>query len=681
LSDADGRIEIPSEPRPTALIVAREGFLPVRFELSSEDDVKPLVVPSREKVSGRLLYASNDRLSRLELTDDRETPALAKLDAKALQELEKLGISNRKRVVTLDDSGAFEFDGLEESWTGAIELPESWRFVRGPGDFTDDDRSLLLLAPTDGLKLALRQPLIVRGRVVDERTHAGVGGVQVSLSRLDGAAPETRSDLTGAFELPIPTPRRATEEWTGTLNLELDFVRRSIGLRFAWPELERSRDLGVFELSAGRPLVLNVTDDSGAPIADARAIVQLAERHERTRVSDSNGRVVFHALPDAWQQLTVQAEGHGLAILPPTSDERIDVVLARSNRIDVRVLTTSGTPVSENGSIGLDYSVEGDDSGWKRSADDGQWVLSDLTPGAVVTLRLWSVNVANGEITEILSHAVTAPPSGESIEVELVVPTAARGIHGRVVDESGRGLPRAKVHIENSTAAMSMPTHDDGRFGFDELETSLDSIEHLEVTRPGFVPIVREGVSLSEDEELVFTLERGHGLEALVLDARGLPTSSTLLLAVFEERASVLGTPLGEGRFHFDAVPNVAGELQLELGGVTHSTPIGADDSFVRFTLPATGEVQVTVAPGTYFKASLVCVVLRALHEDSVETRKYFRKRDGELEPQTLSLPEGRYRIQLESRVLGGGAPKVETLGAAREIEIVAGKALSLTLP
>lgn len=681
LSDASGRIELASEPRPTALIVARAGFMPMRFELDTESGAETLLVPSGERVSGRLLYTSASRLSRLELTDDRDTSALAKLDDEALRELEKLGISKRKRVLTLDDSGVFEFDGLDESWTGAIELPDSWRFVRGPGDFTDDDRVLLLLAPTEGLELTLRHPLVARGRVVDERTHTGLGGVHVSLSRLEGAAPEAWSDSSGSFELAIATPRRATDEWTGRVTLELDFIRQHVDLRIPWPQLERSRELGAFELSLGRPLELRVANDAGAPISGARAVIHLSEHLSRTCTSDSSGRIVFRALPEAWQGLTVEADGHARVELGPTIEEKIDVVLARSNRIEVRMLTTSGASVSDNDSRYLDYSVESDERGWIRYVDDGRWVLSDLPPNAPTTLHVMSVNAANSEVVEVLTREVTAPPSLETLEVELVVPTMSRGIHGRVVDEFGRGLPRAEVHIENSTAAMSMPTHDDGRFGSDELETSLDSIEHLEVTRPGFVPIVLEDVKLPEGEELVFTLVRGHPLDALVLDARGKPTDSSLLLAVFEGGTSVLGTPLGDGRFHFDAVPNQAGELQLELGGVTHSAPIGENDTFVRFTLPATGELKLSVAPGSYEPSSMVCVLVQHAVADAEPTRKYFRKRDGELEPQTLSLPEGRYRIQLESRVLGGGAAKVKALGVQREVEVIAGKLLALTLP
>lgn len=681
LSDASGRIELSNEPRPTALIVARAGFMPMRFELDSEGGEASLLVPSGARVAGRLLYASASRLSRLELTDDRDAPALAKLDDEALRELEKLGVSGRKRVLTLDESGEFQFDGLDESWTGAIELPDSWRFVRGPGDFSEDDRCLLLLAPTPHLNLAIRSPLVVRGRVVDARTRAGVGGVRVRCSRLDGAAPEATTDATGAFELPLATPRHALDEWAGTVLLELDLVRRSVNVRTPWRELERTRELGEFELSRGRRLELRVTDDAGVPIPAASALVSLAEYDERPRVADLSGRIVFSALPEDWRPITVRADGHSQVLVAPTTEERVNVVLARRNRIDVRVVTQTGAPVSEYGSIGLRHSTEAEQPGWIHSAGDGRWVLSDLAPGALVTLHVWSVNAANSELTELMSRDVTAPPRLETVEIELVVPTRSLGIHGRVVDESGRGLPRATVHIENSTASMSMPTHEDGRFGSEELETSIDEIEHLEVTRPGFVPIVLDGVKLREGEELVFTLARGHALDALVLDARGKPTDSKLLLAVFEGGTSVLGTPLGDGRFHFDAVPNLAGELQLEFGGVTHSTPIGVNDSFVSLTLPATGELQLTVAPGSYDESSMVCVLVQRAGADAEPTRKYFRKRDGELEPQTLSLPEGRYRIQLESRGLGGGASNVETHGVARDVEVAAGKRLALTVP
>ncbi len=695
LSDTDGRVELSNELRPTAMIVAREGFTPMRLELDSEGGAESLLVPSGEKVAGRLLYASAERVTRLELTDDRDTPELAKLDDEALRELEKLGISERKHVLTLDNSGVFAFEGLDESWTGAIELPDSWRFVRGPGDFTEDDRSLLLLTPTERLELALLSPLIIRGRVVDERTRAGRSGARVSLSRIGGAWPEAQSDSIGQFELRLPRPRSARDEQedTATLTVELDLLRRSFDLRIPWRELERTPFIGDFELPHVRSLELHVTDEGGVPISDAEAEVTLKGRIEG-RQSDSTGRISFSALPEVWVSMSVQADGYAKIDVPLTSNARVDVVLVRTNRINLRLLAGSGGPLRDN-SIAVNYWYAGEPEPWElESSTDqhdrgfcsryagGLWVLSDLRRGAPLVVSVWKFDFARGQVLELLRHNMTTPDQARTVELELVVPAiVGRYFIGRVIDEFGRGVPRANVRIKHSNGSLSLDTSEDGRFSSKQWEASIHEIEEIEVTRPGFVPVVFDGAKLLAGEEQVLKLERGHSLEALVLDVRGRSINSDSPLAAFGERATVLGTPLGDGRFRFDAVPNVAGELRLELGGVTHTTAIGANDTFVRFTLPATGELHVTVAPGSYDENSMVCVVLSPASSASAATSTFFRKSDGELMPLTLTLPEGRYRIQLESHVLGGVASNVETLGPAREIEIVAGKLLALTLP
>ena len=108
------------------------------------------------------------------------------------------------------------------------------------------------------------------------------------------------------------------------------------------------------------------------------------------------------------------------------------------------------------------------------------------------------------------------------------------------------------------------------------------------------------------------------------------------------------------GHHRFDLLPQAAGELQAVRGGVTFRLTIG----------------------------ERTCVVLQALDREGEPDRTYFVSGPDGLLPRSFDLATGRYRVQLESRRLGGpGGSRVTPLGQPREVSVEAGRTHSLTLP
>jgi hypothetical protein len=128
--------------------------------------------------------------------------------------------------------------------------------------------------------------------------------------------------------------------------------------------------------------------------------------------------------------------------------------------------------------------------------EEGAATLGGLTPG--VELELTAVDAL---LQPLATQRVVTPRAGERADVELRVADAQRprGRAGRVVDASGRGLPRAEVRLDkdffDDRVDFTVTTDADGRFalpiqGGAPTQDSRSGAWLLQVTRPGFVTII-----------------------------------------------------------------------------------------------------------------------------------------------------------------------------------------------
>lgn len=693
-SDERGRITFRSDVPISAVIVAREGFRPRCFDVSDGNDARrtrTLVAPTGQVVAGAVTTRGAEPCPRLALTDDRLFEALAVRDARVWEELATLGITHARREVRLSSDGSFEFDGLDAEWTGALELPESWRFAATPEvGAVERERELLLLAPASGLQLEVSAPLVVRGRLIDSATGAGLDGARVRALTPQGSgdsALEATTRLGGTFELSLPRPRRAPKRWLARLDCSFGGARHEERVDVEWSELERARGLGVILMTPGRRVAITVFDGGRAPVLGAVARVRVGSRWIESEPSASDGRTVLAGLPSNASEGIVGANGFATQNVVIGDVSELEVVLASCNRLDVFVRETNGAPASnvilrvESPTIPLriapaDAALDREPFEVEIALDSaGNHTLSDLVPGAALTFVALDFGGAE------LARAETSAPKHLAQErIELVLPARTKTWFGRVVDERGRGLPRARVAIEHDGAAFEMTTDADGRFANDETLASR-AIDHLEVSRAGFVGLVRQNFVLPSDGPLEFVLRRGRSLEVTLVDADGRPLDTAALLATFENDGAFTADVVESGRQLFERLPATEGELQLELGGVTYRCAVGALDGTAHFELPPTGEVRVEAVLNGVDPAARVCVVVRALVDVAEESRTYLRKDDQGWQAWSSVLPIGRYAVQLETRILGGGPARVQRLGETREIEITAGRTLAITLP
>jgi RNA polymerase sigma factor (sigma-70 family) len=696
-SDADGKLRGPAhgsaDGSPGAVLVAREGFEPVRFEWTGQPGPHVLVIHSGRSVDGRVTGLGDRQPDGIVLSHDRPQRALAGLDARALAELARLGIEEGQRRVALSVHGDFAFQGLDAAWTGALELPDGWSFSRAAAPAAlGSDGSLLFLEPASSLLLEALAPLVVAGRLVEARARTGVSG---ALVRIDpaGADPDPRSSQArstadGRFELSVPRPRHPGEDWLARLLVEAGGVQLDRTLRIPRRDLEAGRGLGEIEIALGRALQVRVRDEHAAPVAGAVVSAQGASERLHSPPTDEQGTTLLCGVDPACAELIVTADGCRPARAALHDSNVVEVALVAANRLDVRVVTEAGLPARE-----LLLRVECarspfDLDGWVDQGQlqgpfaqvfdidgEGRRVFSALLPG--LPLSLVAVKASGGELARL---ELITPGPGAALAVELSVPQHGQVCGGRVLDDRGRALPRTQILIECGADGRRCSTDADGRFFIAE-DLCGQTAEHFEVQRPGFVPAVMKNVVLSAEHPLEIVLEQGRALEVALSDADGRSLSVGSLWASFDEGAGGLARELEPGVYRFELLPMSAGKLNVELGGVEYSTPLDALVGVARFTLPATGLLQLRVADGVLDRGTMTCVAIQALDRDGIEARQYFRQEGDGRGAWSTPLAAGRYRLQLEQRRWGRGKPKVELLGQPREVEIVAGQTMSVTVP
>ncbi len=693
-SDARGSVTSSAANEPDELLVAREGFEPVRVPVMRDGGRARIVVASRRSVAGSVSRTGAARLGRIELTNDRPNPAQRGLDERARSALAELGIEGERRSLVLPEQGGFAFEGLDESWTGALELPDSWSFRAAPAEGAIEGSSvLLLLQPTLGLQLDLREPLIATGRVIDAQTRQGVALARVRILSLpgEGELQDVRTGTDGRFELRLQRPFVAHEYWSEVLHVDAGGVQSDESLRLAWTELESTRALGEIEIETGRRVRIHVRDEHGADLRGARALSVGMREPVASPATDADGVTCLAGLTPACTELTLAADGFRPRRVTLTGTDTLEVTLAACNRIDIRILGDAGTPDEDIALRVASPSVPFDVQGLVEAGElegafdqrfdldrDGRRVLSSLVPGAQLAL---SAVGPDGE--ELVRREVLAPGPGATLEIELRLPprasAQAAGCSGRVTDTRGRAIPRAQILISNGYHDLWLRSDADGRFDIPP-DLCAKRLERVEVGRPGFASSVLNEVDLHTPPLLELVLQPLRALEVSLVDADGRPVEVELVMALVEGRADV-GHALEPGRYRFDDLPPGAGRVETDLGGVEFSTPFGALESTTQLKLPATGRLELELGPGSGDSDAFLRVSIQALEREARESYTHLDRGDRDPKPKQLTLVAGRYRLQLEQRTPGRGKRKITRLGAAREIEISAGKTLTLSLP
>ncbi len=377
-------------------------------------------------------------------------------------------ISKKMAPVTADEGGRFAIEGLP---AGQVEVHAT---LFGSDAAPLDARLTLPEAPRIfDHDLVLPRGLILKGRVVDEKTGAGVGKVGLNyLPSYQGDEVPTMSSLMattgpdGRYRLVVP-PGRGTLELRG---IPPEFPQpgpRSIG-QPAGPKFSKALEgrngqeveVEDFRLAKGGAVVLRVVDPEGRPVANARVDIRDMSRgfNQEPGRTDAQGRFEVAGLPgDRMTIVDIAAEGRPIGETieipdpgaPAANGEGREVRLRPLVALSGRVLDEDGKPLAgpvvtlqrnvsypdqNERSFGTGAAILGD------VKDDGTYTHDRLIPGAT-----YNVHVEVGGHVTADGPWIKVKPGPPIRLDDFRLPAADREVNGVVVD--ARGKPVAGINV------------------------------------------------------------------------------------------------------------------------------------------------------------------------------------------------------------------------------------------
>ena len=410
------------------------------------------------------------------------------------------------------------------------------------------------------LDVQLSRGATVRGRVVDERGTA-VAEAEIR-ARIDPVAfgqggydvREGKSDSNGAFELTAVTPGEVELAVTkpGALDRKLS-LELSEGA---------AKDVGEVVLSRGEVVAGHVRWSDGTPCSGAKVEVNFdpaalggmsglnaLQGASGEATADSSGAFEVSGLGKGPFVVTVVARPQGserdhraraAGVKPGTRD--VALVLAAGIELSGRVVDALGEPVAGasvraiEDSGGMMRSIGGRRVNAKVSAEDGAFVVNDLSPGT------WSLDARAEGFTRCAPVDITLV--GDGTPEPLVLKLERGGvILGRVLRPDGTPAPGATVRqritmeslrslgTEENGIPPSATAGDDGSFRFGGLGAGL---VQLVASLDGFATSAIAEAQVKPGEEtrdVVLTLRTGGRITGEVFAKDGSPAAGAQIIA------------------------------------------------------------------------------------------------------------------------------------------------------
>lgn len=338
-----------------------------------------------------------------------------------------------------------------------------------------------------------------------------------------------------------------------------------------------------FRLSPGRDLRGVIVDGADRPVAKARVTLR-GSASNLSGTTSAAGRFEIGGLKPIPYDMTIMAEGFApfvkSAIDPETTSLRIS--LEKASSVSGRMVDEEGKPLKGAARLrshdGVSAPASFGQAAMASVGEDGKFSIGVLRPGSNV-IQLAGVGYTTIERTVEIAQA------GEAAALGDVVFEAGLTIRGRVMEESGSGVPGARISALIPTGTENRETlfaeaDAEGRFVLRGLK---DVAYMVGATAVGFAPL-QKSLTASTDEQIL-TLKRSITLSGRIVDPDGAPVGRAQVSAQRgdDRQTFRFGRSGADGRFTFD-LP--------ELGDFTLSTAVEGFERSVR-TVPVTGPSEI----------------------------------------------------------------------------------------
>lgn len=312
--------------------------------------------------------------------------------------------------VIADDKGVVELQGLTTKGTLSVKVVDALRqaLVSTPlAPFGTSERRELELKLPGALKA-------LRGRVLDPDGGL-VAGAEVSASVGTSESAQTRTDSAGRFsleslsadelELKVEAPHFAPH------------ILPRVALRDAATELE-------IRLERGRVIVVEIVDESGAPLTAARVRASTPDdAHQWYAGPQSPGRYQFRPLPTEPLKITANVHSRDHKREIGDHEESVRFVLPAPGQLTVRL--AASVEVAQRKPFVRLRSLDGaaNDNKWFSTQEPrGPLDFGALAPGEYELIRAY---IGSSELGDAPGLHEVQPPlrvtirAGETTEVEL----------------------------------------------------------------------------------------------------------------------------------------------------------------------------------------------------------------------------------------------------------------------
>lgn len=713
-TDPDGVARFPASDSPGGVAVFAPGQWPLVTALPALREPHDVVLAPGLLLAGTLSIDGQLAPAGLELglQGTIELPDSAPDDIRAL-----FRFATYPATTATDARGEFRFAGLASHWRGTLTLPKHLWAVRGaPG--TAQENQLNDLTPTPHLAVSATELPQVRGRVVWEDDDAPVADASVMLvarfvdTSIDTPSTGATGGRDGRFVVPlIPSSSSWHDRWRdpaqrpAVASVEVlatsATALRSVTASFTAAQLAAAEPVVRLRHAPVRHFLAR--DPRGLPVAGARIGGELAGPTEISTPTGQDGRGTFVAR-DGAQHLGAPgyAVAPAVALHPAagTADDPLVFELQPDSQLVVRLRDPKGAPaacasvdvitgqkplrgnrwpysldeafgastVHYGGKLGDDRQVVCAELTWTPDVS-GTLVLRSLVPG--LGLRV----VARDRLRrELAAQELTAPPLGETTNIDLTLPPTPAPIVGRVRAHDGAPLARARVTLrlvaaEDGIRDCRVATDASGSFAIRHVHG--DGPFELVAEASGHTPMAHRVDHARSRVE--FVLHRGREVIVHLRDPAGAPVDVAVAVT---PRPGDQGRAqrLAPGSWRFPNLPTGTVVFSASLGATKFTLDHDTRFPEAELRVPQPGRVQVRRPAQVPEREPGVGHYAQITRLDVVEpaTRVNFAS--------PTALAPGRYRavlVRVEHR--SGERVPVEQ-GMSAEFEVRGGEELEVEL-